>query len=148
MSHEAFDSTWLPDVRAPRAADGSTAHALLIHPDRNLRGFLQIYLLSAGYVVSAAADGAEAARELGGRVPDLIVLDANASHVEGVQFVSSADDFIPLLFLTSEQGVCERAEQLGVAACNVSPLSESRFLEAAARCLSLARTRRFSARLN
>jgi DNA-binding response OmpR family regulator len=148
VPHGEFDSTWLPDVRAPRFADGTTAHALVIHSDRVLRGFLQIYLLGAGYVVSVGADGAEGTRDLGGRVPHLIVLDAGAAHLEGVQFVFETNDFIPLLFLTADEDVCERADQLGIPACHVSPLSESRFLEAAARCLALQRTRRFSALLN
>jgi len=146
------DSTWLSDVRAPLSADGDTAHALVIHADSELRELLHVHLLSAGYAVTLAADGPEASRALGGRTPDLIVLDTTVSRLDGVQFIfgrpQARGEFIPLLFLTREEKVLERAQRLGVAACHTAPLASDRFLEAAARCVRCEPPPRFNAQLN
>lgn len=135
-----LDATWLADVRAPLSAEGETAHALVIHADRELRDLLDVYLLSAGYLVSAAATGPAASRQLGGRTPDLIVLDTDVSQLEDLAFIhakprSRRGEFIPILFLTQDREVVERAEGLGFVACLTRPFSPDLFLKSALRCL-------------
>lgn len=140
-------------TRAPLTAAGTTAHVLVIHPDRDLREIMHVYLLGAGYVVSTAADGPEASAKLRGRTPDLIALDTDVKELDGVQFIFGShecrEQFIPVLFLTDKTKVAARAERLGFAACHTAPLSAERFLAAAARCVRFERAPRFSAlRLN
>ncbi len=135
-----LDLTWPPEVRAPLSADGTSTHALVIHADRDLRDMLDIYLLSAGYVVSAAADGPAASRQLDGRTPDLIVLDTSGSDLEDLGFVFAGPGkrrgkFIPILYITAEKGAAARAESLGVVACLTQPFSPDFFLKSAMRCL-------------
>ena len=139
MTFDPADAAWLADVRAPLSPEGQTAHALVIHSDRDLRDLLDMYLLSAGYLVSAAPDGPAASRQLGGRTPDLIVLDTCVSRLDELGFIYAEPqrrgEFIPILFLTEEKGVAERAESLGVAACVTRPFSPDLFLKSALRCL-------------
>ena len=139
MTFDPADAAWLADARAPLSPEGQTAHALVIHADRDLRDMLDMYLLSAGYVVSAAPDGPAASRQLGERVPDLIVLDTSVSKLEDLEFIHAEParrgQFIPVLFLTEEKAVAERAEGLGMIACLTQPFSPDRFLKSALRCL-------------
>jgi len=140
MTFDPADAaTWLAEVRAPISPEGNTAHALIIHSDRDLRDMLDMYLLSAGYLVSAAADGPAASRQLGQRVPDLIVLDTSVTRLEDLGFIyaepARRGEFIPILFLTEDKEVAARAESLGVIACLTQPFSPDLFLKSALRCL-------------
>ena len=90
----------------------------IIDDDRFIRYLLDLHLRKAGYDVFAAEDAVAAARVILERAPDLIVCDVDMPFMDGYEFVSAlradpATRHIPVIFLTVNRGVGERAKQLG-----------------------------------
>lgn len=79
------------------------AHILVVDDDTRLRELLRRYLVSNGFLVAAAADAAEARRELELLAFDLVVLDVMMPGESGLELTRSlrrADD-TPILLLTA-----------------------------------------------
>jgi CheY-like chemotaxis protein len=92
----------------------------VIDDDRLIRYLLELHLRKAGYEVFAAEDAVAAGRLILESAPDVILCDVEMPFMDGYEFVSAlrADPttrHIPVIFLTVNQGVGERANQLGAS---------------------------------
>lgn len=90
----------------------------IIDDDRFIRYLLDLHLRKAGYEVFAAEDAVAAGRVILERRPDVILCDVDMPFMDGYEFVSAlrADPVtchIPVIFLTVNKNVGERAKQLG-----------------------------------
>ena len=105
-------SATTPSRPAPKAK------IAVIDDDRFLRYLLDLHLRKAGYEVFAAEDAVAAGRVILERKPDVILCDVDMPFMNGYEFVSAlradpATRHIPVIFLTVNKGVGERAKQLG-----------------------------------
>lgn len=88
--------------------------------DRFIRYLLDRHLRKAGYEVFAAEDAVAAGRVIVERMPDLILCDVDMPFMDGYEFLSAlradpATRHIPVIFLTVNKSVGDRAKQLGAA---------------------------------
>ena len=121
-------STQLPP--APRAK------IAVIDDDRFIRYLLDLHLRKAGYDVFAAEDAVAAGRVILERTPDVILCDVDMPFMDGYEFVSAlradpATRHIPVIFLTVNKSVGDRAKQLG-AGHLVKPVMADELLRAVA----------------
>jgi two-component system, OmpR family, alkaline phosphatase synthesis response regulator PhoP len=65
---------------------------LICDDDPLLLELMEFRLSGKGFVVSTAADGAEALEKARGQVPDVVVLDAMMPRVDGFQVLKSIKD--------------------------------------------------------
>ena len=96
----------------------SKGRIAVIDDDRFIRYLLDLHLRKAGYEVFAAEDAVAAGRAILERTPDVILCDVDMPFMDGYEFVSAlradpATRHIPVIFLTVNKGVGERAKQLG-----------------------------------
>jgi CheY-like chemotaxis protein len=94
------------------------AKIAVIDDDRFIRYLLDLHLRTAGYEVFAAEDAVAAARVILECTPDVILCDVDMPFMDGYEFVSAlradpATRHIPVIFLTVNRGVGDRAKQLG-----------------------------------
>ena len=94
------------------------AKIAVIDDDRFIRYLLDLHLRKAGYEVFAAEDAVAAGRVVVDHKPDVILCDVDMPFMDGYEFVSAlradpATRHIPVIFLTVNQSVGERAKQLG-----------------------------------
>ena len=98
---------------------------LLVEDDVEVAALLQAVLTSYGYVVEMAdaLSVFQASRE---HLPDLILLDLLLPSVNGLEAVRHLHDLpetsdIPIVLMSDEGNVAERAAQLGVAGYLTKP---------------------------
>jgi CheY-like chemotaxis protein len=94
------------------------AKVAVIDDDRFIRYLLELHLRNAGYEVFAAEDAVAGARLVVERAPDVIVCDVDMPFMDGYEFVSAlradpATRHIPVIFLTVNTSVGDRAKELG-----------------------------------
>jgi CheY-like chemotaxis protein len=94
------------------------AKIAVIDDDQFIRYLLDLHLRKAGYAVFTAEDAVAAGRIILECSPDVILCDVDMPFMDGYEFVSAlrADPttrHIPVIFLTVNQSVGERAKQLG-----------------------------------
>ena len=117
------------------------SRALVVEDDVPLARLLQQQLESKNYDVRVAHDG-EAAREVIESQPlDLVILDLNLPHLDGISLLEQirpSHSRLPVLVLTARNRVEDRALSLDAGAddCLVKPFS---FLELHARVRALLR---------
>ena len=109
----------------------------VIDDDGFIRYLLDLHLRKAGYEVFAAEDAVAAGRVILERTPDVILCDVDMPFMDGYEFVSAlrtdpATRDIPVIFLTVNPGVGERAKQLG-AGHLVKPVMADELLRTVAR---------------
>jgi two-component system phosphate regulon response regulator OmpR len=82
---------------------GTEPHILVVDDDSRLRELLRKYLTDNGFVVSTAADAADARAKLAGLAFDLIVLDVMMPGESGLDLTAAlkAEGDIPILLLTA-----------------------------------------------
>jgi CheY-like chemotaxis protein len=90
----------------------------IIDDDRFIRYLLDLHLRKAGYEVFAAEDAVAAGRVVLECKPDVILCDVDMPFMDGYEFVTAlrADPVtrhIPVIFLTVNKSVGDRARQLG-----------------------------------
>ncbi|HER34523.1 MAG TPA: response regulator [Halothiobacillaceae bacterium] len=81
----------------------SSPHVLIVEDEEGLLEILEVNFESAGYRVSAAADGVAAWQAFDVGRPDLLVLDLNLPRMTGfrlLELVRSESD-VPILILTA-----------------------------------------------
>jgi CheY-like chemotaxis protein len=120
-----------------QSTPASKARIAVIDDDRFIRYLLDLHLRKAGYEVFAAEDAVAAGRVILERTPDVILCDVDMPFMDGYEFVSAlradpATRHIPVIFLTVNKGVGERAKQLG-AGHLVKPVMADELLRAVAR---------------
>jgi two-component system phosphate regulon response regulator OmpR len=81
----------------------SPAHILVVDDDTRLRSLLKRFLTENGYMVSVAADAAEARRHLQGFTFDLLVLDVMMPGETGLELTADLRNSnpVPILLLTA-----------------------------------------------
>ena len=94
------------------------AKIVIIDDDRFIRYLLDLHLRKAGYEVFAAEDAVAAGRVILECRPHVILCDVDMPFMDGYEFVSAlrADPVtrnIPVIFLTVNKSVGDRAKQLG-----------------------------------
>lgn len=94
------------------------AKIAVIDDDRFIRYLLDLHLRKAGYEVFAAEDAVAAGRVILDCTPDVILCDVDMPFMDGYEFVSAlradpATRHIPVIFLTVNASVVDRAKQLG-----------------------------------
>jgi CheY-like chemotaxis protein len=97
-------------------------HILVVEDDQDLRETLMESLEFAGYSVTTAGDGADALTQLQAspRRPDLILLDLQMPHMDGVEFRREQLKYaalaeIPVAILTADAEGEQKAAALNVA---------------------------------
>src|ERR1700741_1857346 len=103
---------------ATQSIPAAKAKIAVIDDDRFIRYLLDLHLRKAGYEVFAAEDAVAGGRVILERTPDLILCDVDMPFMDGYEFVSAvradpATRHIPVIFLTVNQSIGERAKQLG-----------------------------------
>jgi two-component system phosphate regulon response regulator OmpR len=93
-------------------------HILVVDDDTRLRQLLNKYLVENGYLVSTAADAAQARQQLGAMAFDLIVLDVMMPGESGLRLTKSlrADNAVPILLLTAMGETADRINGLEMGA--------------------------------
>jgi two-component system response regulator MprA len=107
------------------AASGSLPkpRVLVVDDDKAVRESLRRSLEFNGYVVSLAADGAEALAGLStsgaGTAPDVVIMDVMMPRLDGIEAtraLRSAGNDVPILVLTARDAVGDRVEGLDAGA--------------------------------
>ncbi|MTJ79941.1 MAG: response regulator [Telmatospirillum sp.] len=93
-------------------------HILVVDDDTRLRQLLRKYLTDNGYLVSTAADAAEARQQLAAMAFDLIVLDVMMPGENGIELTRSLrrDNPVPILLLTAMSETSDRITGLETGA--------------------------------
>ncbi|MEQ3673085.1 response regulator [Pseudophaeobacter sp.] len=80
------------------------SHLLIVDDDERIRGLLKKFLVRAGFLVSAARDGAHARRILAGLDFDLIIMDVMMPGEDGISLTKSLRETMttPILLLTAK----------------------------------------------
>jgi two-component system phosphate regulon response regulator OmpR len=93
-------------------------HILVVDDDTRLRQLLNKYLTENGYLVSTAADAAQARGQLDAMTFDLIVLDVMMPGESGLALTKSlrADNSVPILLLTAMGETTDRINGLEMGA--------------------------------
>ena len=97
--------------------EGMRLTALVVDDSRATRALLRRLLVSFGYAVEEAADGLDALRSLAGHVPDLVLVDWNMPHMDGLAFIKAvradpALDRLTVVMVTSESDPAHIARAL------------------------------------
>jgi len=82
----------------------SGSRILVVDDEWSIRDLLTTTLAFVGYDVHAAADGAEAMREVATFAPDLVLLDVNMPGVDGHEVcrrIRAQGSHVPVIFLTA-----------------------------------------------
>jgi len=93
-------------------------HLLVVDDDARLRLLLSRYLSENGYMVSTAADAAEARRQLDSMEFDLIVLDVMMPGESGIELTRGlrSGNSVPILLLTAMGDTVDRITGLDAGA--------------------------------
>lgn len=93
-------------------------HLLVVDDDREIRSLLAERLTAVGYLVSAAADGAEMRRVLAHTTVDLVILDLNLPREDGLALCRElrAGSAVPIIMLTARGEPIDRVLGLEMGA--------------------------------
>jgi CheY-like chemotaxis protein len=113
---------------------------LVIDDDRSIRELLSLHLANRGYDVAVAEDAIVGGKLALAAKPQLIIIDVNMPYLDGPDFVAAlkSDPLtsdIPVVFLTSDADVIDRASKLGAVACLTKPIMADRLLDVVARAI-------------
>lgn len=113
---------------------------LVIDDDRSIRDLLSLHLANRGYEVAVAEDAVVGGRLALSAKPQLIIVDVNMPYLDGPDFVAALKSDpqtkdIPVVFLTSEDDMHDRAGRLGAFACLTKPIMADRLLDVVARAI-------------
>jgi two-component system response regulator RpaA len=116
------------------------AKVLVIDDDRYIRELLSLHLTNRGYDVDTAEDAIVGGKLALNAKPQLIIIDVNMPYLDGPDFVAALRSDpemsdIPVVFLTSDEDVLDRAAKLGAFACLTKPITADRLLEVVARAI-------------
>jgi two-component system, OmpR family, phosphate regulon response regulator OmpR len=108
----------MSDLPSARPGDQFPPHILVVDDDTRLRTLLKKFLRSNGYMVTAAANAAEARRQMGALTFDLLVVDVMMPGEDGYTLTKSirAASSVPILMLTAMGEAADRIRglELGV----------------------------------
>lgn len=103
--------------------DDNAAHLLVVDDDNRIRDLLTRYLGSHGFRVTAAADAADARRQIAGMAFDLLIIDVMMPGESGLELTQSLRRSldVPILMLTARSETQERIEGLESGADDYLP---------------------------
>lgn len=84
--------------------DGFKAQILVVDDELSMRESLGMLLLSAGYEVAMAEDGAKAVSQMNRVLPDLIVTDLNMPRMSGIELISHVRRQYPSISIVAMSG--------------------------------------------
>jgi CheY-like chemotaxis protein len=84
--------------------DGIKPQILIMDDEPSVRECLEMYLVSAGYDVALAENGASAVAQLNRAVPQVIVTDLNMPQMSGVQLISHVRSRYPSIPVVAISG--------------------------------------------
>ncbi len=101
----------------------NAAHLLVVDDDNRIRDLLTRYLGSHGFRVTAAADAADARRQIAGIAFDLLIVDVMMPGESGLELTRSLRQAldVPILMLTARSETAERIEGLESGADDYLP---------------------------
>jgi len=113
-------------------------HVLIVDDQPDLLLLMRLALESAGYRVTAAADGPAALRAVAAEVPDVIVSDVMMPAMDGFTMVAQLRSDarlagVPVVFLTAAGNIADveaRARPIGVEQCLRKPFNARALLGA------------------
>jgi len=113
---------------------------LVIDDDRSIRELLSLHLANRGYDVAVAEDAIVGGKLVLAARPQLIIIDVNMPYMDGPEFVAALrsdpqTSDIPVVFLTSDDDVTDRAKRLGAVACLKKPIMADRLLDIVSRAI-------------
>ncbi|HUX25342.1 MAG TPA: response regulator [Burkholderiales bacterium] len=118
---------------------------LVVEDDAGFRNLLSVQLSVAGYALELAENGAEGAKALRHKPPDLILSDVHMPLLTGLELLSlaKADEktsSIPVILLSgqSDADTVAMAMQLGAADFLTKPVSAEKLLKSIRACLEVA----------
>lgn len=121
---QAYDA----EPRCQRAVqptrENPAVHLLLVEDDVSLRTALDRSLSRAGIRVTSCGDGAKALPLWRSELPDVVVLDLNLPHVDGLQVLKNGRDGglrTPVLLLTARGTVGDKVAGLNAGADDYLP---------------------------
>jgi CheY-like chemotaxis protein len=88
--------------------DGIKPQILIMDDEPSVRECLEMYLVSAGYDVALAENGASAVAQLNRAVPQVIVTDLNMPQMSGVQLISHVRSRYPSIPVVAMSGDYQR----------------------------------------
>jgi len=113
--HDVIQDTSIPNDNA--------AHLLVVDDDNRIRDLLTRYLGSHGFRVTAAADAADARRQIAGMAFDLLIVDIMMPGESGLELTQSLRQTmdVPILMLTARSETEDRIEGLETGADDYLP---------------------------
>lgn len=107
---------------------------LIIDDDDALRSLVRLHLANAGYDVLEAEDAIEGGYLVIRASPSVVICGVNMPYMSGYDFVAAlkADPLtqhIPVVFLSVDDDVAEKAHKLGAVAYLRKPVRADRLLE-------------------
>lgn len=84
--------------------NGSKPRILVVDDEPSIRETLAMLLVSVGYEVAIAENGAAAVSQLNRTVPDLIVTDLNMPQMSGVELISHVRARYPSISIVAMSG--------------------------------------------
>ncbi len=106
---------------------------LVVEDDTDQKDLIARYLLDAGYMVRAVANGLEAAASCLQVTPDLIISDVHMPGMDGFEMISILKEEpgmkdIPVIFLTVDEGARDEGTGLGAIEFLVKPFKPASLL--------------------
>jgi two-component system phosphate regulon response regulator PhoB len=128
----------------PDTAPAKAVRTVLVVEDETaIRDLLRLHLCNAGHRVLVAEDAIAAGKLLLDEAEsiDVVLIDVQLPHLDGVEFASTliADSTLPplqLILITGHEHLLPRAERLGVP-CLVKPFTAERLLAAIDACFAV-----------
>jgi CheY-like chemotaxis protein len=117
-----------------RHAQRARTGILVVEDDFDSREMMKLFLESEGYPVVSAAHGKEALHQLSGLSPCLIILDLMMPVMNGWEFRAAqtqdpALSKIPVVVVSADGNVKEKATKLGVAGYLQKPVQFDALLD-------------------
>ena len=123
--------------QAPQPSRGGTPEVppiLVVDDDPQLRHVIRLVLEEEGLTVETAADGRQALDQATRRRPRLVILDMGLPLLDGAGLAAELrviyDDGLPLLVITADGHVAEKARRVGARAYLAKPFELDDFAAA------------------
>ncbi|MGQ0651911.1 MAG: response regulator [Betaproteobacteria bacterium] len=121
---------------------GHPARILVVDDDPTMRELVALHLRNAGYRVQLAEDAIAGARRVLEAAPDLLLVDVEMPHWNGLDFAATmradtALPFIPIVVMTAHEQYALRTRRLGLD-CLVKPFLKDGLLKVVERNLRVS----------